>query len=306
MQLMSVTDVVYGLPPVGLAEVPEGAAQVSPLIPGSVRLEELAAGSARSLVMLAAPGTIERRHAVALALRALTPGGRLSVMAPKDRGGARLARELRDLGCNFAEEARRHHRICVLERPSGELPLGEAIAAGAPRHIENLALCTQPGVFSWDRIDPGTALLLAHLPALSGEGADLGCGLGVLSRAVLASKAVTALALLDIDRRAIDMARRNVADPRASYRWEDLREAEIESRSLDFVVMNPPFHDGGSEDQSLGRTFIRRAAEALRPGGVLWLTANVHLPYEAGLKEAFREVTVKASANGYKVFEARR
>ncbi|WP_430913211.1 class I SAM-dependent methyltransferase [Methylobacterium sp. sgz302541] len=306
MNAIPATDVVYGLPPQGLAEIPAGAAQVSPLIPGSVRLEDLEAGSARSLVMLAAPGTIERRHAVALALRALGPGGRLSVMAPKDRGGARLARELRDLGCDLSEEARKHHRICTLERPAAELPLGEAIEAGAPRHIENLALCTQPGVFSWDRIDPGTALLMAHLPALSGEGADLGCGLGVLARAVLASDKVTGLALLDIDRRAVEMARRNVGDPRATFRWADVRDAEIERGALDFVVMNPPFHDGGSEDQALGQTFIRRAAEALRPGGVLWLTANVHLPYEAGLNAAFRSVTLRASANGYKVFEARR
>ena len=46
---------------------------------------------------------------------------------------------------------------------------------------------------------PGTALLLETLPPLSGRGADLGCGLGILARAVLASEAVTALTLLDID-----------------------------------------------------------------------------------------------------------
>ncbi|GBU18330.1 MULTISPECIES: methyltransferase [Methylobacterium] len=297
---------VYGLPPRELAAVPPDAAQVSPLIPGSARLEDCAEGSARALVMLAAPGTIERRHALALALRALEPGGALTVMAPKDRGGARLAKELRALGLDLAEEARRHHRICTLRRPSGALPLAEALDAGAPRHIDNLALCTQPGVFSWDRIDPGTALLLETLPPLSGRGADLGCGLGILARAVLGSPAVTALTLVDIDRRAVEMARRNVVDPRASLRWEDLRVAEFETGRLDFVVMNPPFHDGGTEDQALGQTFVRRAAEMLRPGGALWVTANAHLPYEAVLRGAFREVTQRAGAGGYKVYEARR
>ena len=130
--------------------------------------------------------------------------------------------------------------------------------------------------------------------------------LGILARAVLGSPAVTALTLVDIDRRAVEMARRNVVDPRASLRWEDLRVAEFETGRLDFVVMNPPFHDGGTEDQALGQTFVRRAAEMLRPGGALWVTANAHLPYEAVLRGAFREVTQRAGAGGYKVYEARR
>ena len=31
--------------------------------------------------------------------------------------------------------------------------------------------------------------------------------------------------------------------------------------------MNPPFHDGGAEDQSLGKAFIQSAAKMLRKGG---------------------------------------
>jgi 16S rRNA (guanine1207-N2)-methyltransferase len=70
--------------------------------------------------------------------------------------------------------------------------------------------------------------------------------------------------------------------------------------------MNPPFHDGGVEDQALGRTFIRRAAEALRPGGTCWLVANRHLPYEAELKAHFRRVAPIVEAEGYKIYEAQR
>ena len=75
---------------------------------------------------------------------------------------------------------------------------------------------------------------------------------------------------------------------------------------LDFVVTNPPFHDGGTEDRELGKAFIRCAASALRKGGALWLVANRHLPYEPVLASAFARVDVRREQGGYKVFEARR
>lgn len=297
---------VYGLPPVDLAEAPEAAMQLSPLVVDSMRLEDIADSTLDSATVLAPPGTIERRYVLAHVLRALAPGGRLTALAPKDRGGTRLAKELAGFGCPAADQPRRHHRICTATRPSTVTGLDAAINEGGPRHIDNLALCTQPGVFSWDRLDPGTALLMSRLPTLKGKGADFGCGLGLLGRAVLGSAAVTEMTFIDLDRRAIEMARRNVADSRARIVWGDLRAPKALPSGLDFVVSNPPFHDGGGEDQALGKAFIQRAAEALRPGASLWLVANAHLPYEALLRELFRAVTPVALEGGYKVFEARK
>lgn len=297
---------VYGLPPVDLAETPDTALQVSPVIVGSSRLEDVPDGSLEGATVYAPAGTIERRYVLAHALRALAPGARLTALAPKDRGGARLAKELAGFGCVPSDMPKRHHRICTVARPPEPAGLGVAIDEGGPRHIDNLALCTQPGIFSWDRLDPGTALLMHRLPALKGRGVDLGCGLGLLGRAVLVSSAVTEIILIDLDRRAIEMAKRNVSDPRARIVWGDLRAASGLPTGLDFAVSNPPFHDGGGEDQALGKIFIQRAADSLRSGGTLWLVANAHLPYEATLRERFRSVETVAQEGGYKVFEARR
>lgn len=295
------TDAVYGAPPPRLA--PSAGVQLSPLIPGSTALESLEPQSLEVISMLAPPGVVERRYAVALALRALKAGGELTVLAPKDKGGSRLAKELAAFGLDPQETFKAHHRICVVARPEQIAGLDEAIAAGAPRQGPD-GLWTQPGVFSWDRIDPGTALLAELLPVLSGEGADFGCGVGVLSLAVLASPKVTKLTLLDTDGRAVAAAERNVDDPRASILWADLRKVELSG--LDFVVMNPPFHDSGREDQSLGVAFIQKAAAALRKGGICWLVANRHLPYEAELAPLFSGVILKGQTGGYKVYEARK
>jgi 16S rRNA (guanine1207-N2)-methyltransferase len=297
---------VYGAPPRALVEISTDALQVSPLVPGAGVLEALAPDSLARAVVAAPPGTVERRYVLARMLQALAPDAPLVVLAPKDKGGSRLGKELEALGCAVDEHGRKHQRICHTRRPQASVGLEAAIAAGAPHYSKTLDLWTQAGVFSWDRPDPGTQHLIAALPPLKGRGVDLGSGLGVLARAVLsANEAVSNLALVDLDRRAIEASRRNVEDPRATFHWADARTAP-ELSGLDFVVMNPPFHDHGLEDRDLGQAFIRRAHEVLRTGGVLWLVANRHLPYEAVLNTLFKRVTAHGENTGFKIFEARR
>ena len=295
---------VYGTPPADLLDVPVNPIQFSPLMPGASALELQGEGSLASITMLAPPGTLERRYAMALALRAVAPGGSFRALAPNDRGGTRLRKELQALGCTVEEAARRHHRIVVCARPAKLTEVDEALSNGGPRLVPGLDLWSQPGVFSWDRIDPGTALLLGHLPALSGRGADFGCGIGILARAALASAKVEQITLIDIDRRALEAAQRNLDDPRTRFRWADVRDQNPELAELDFVVMNAPFHDAGTEDRMLGLSFVQRAAEVLRNGGVCWLIANRHLPYEAVMKPLFKRVDLKIETGGYKIYEA--
>ena len=298
------SEIVYGRPSPALAAPTPAATQVSPLIPGAEAIETIADHALDSALIAAPPGTVERRYVLAQALRALKPGAALTVLAPKDKGGMRLRGELEAFGCVVSESARRHHRIATCAAPHAPGGLNEAIAAGGPQLATRLGLWSQPGVFSWDRLDPGTALLLEALPPLGGRGADLGCGVGVLARAVLASPNVSSLLAIDIDARAIAAARRNVEDERATFDHRDVRGPA--PADLDFVVMNPPFHDAGREDRALGQAFIAAAAESLRSGGVCWMVANIALPYEAVLAACFARVTSVTQARGYKVYEARR
>ncbi len=70
--------------------------------------------------------------------------------------------------------------------------------------------------------------------------------------------------------------------------------------------MNPPFHDAGWETKALGQRFIQAAHGALRKGGVLWMVANLHLPYEAVLEPVFARVERRGAGGPYKVFEAKK
>ena len=269
-------------------------------------VEDAVTAGYASFIVAAPPGVLERRFVIAHALRALAPDGELVALAPKDMGGSRLRKELEAFGCAVNETARRHHRICVVRKPAAPTGLDAAIAEGGLQRVEPLGLWSQPGVFSWDRIDPGTAQLMASKPRFAGRGADFGSGIGVLAKTVLSSPDVTALALIDIDARAVAASRRNVEDARASFLQADLRGPAPGVSDLDFVVMNPPFHIGGREDRGLGQQFVRQAAAALRKGGTLRLVANIGMPYEAVLNEAFKTVTPLGQRDGYKLIEARK
>lgn len=313
---------IYGRPPL-IFDPPTDAVQVSPRHPGSAVLEDLTPESVDHAVVHAPAGAVERRYTLALVLRALKPGGRIDAMAPKTKGGARLAKELKGFGVDCEVVSKAHFKRCLGVRPDTLTGIEAAIAEGAPRLVpwtpsvpeEEGGFWSQPGIFAWDRVDAGTELLMNEvllfqgvgLP-IKGVGADLGCGAGLLGGQILVDgwwPEVTSLRMIDLDRRAVEAARRNVKDPRASFEWADVLTL-AEAADLDFVVTNPPFHDGGEEDKRLGKAFIQKAAGLLKKGGTLWLVANRHLPYEAELNARFAKVTMVVDQGGFKIFEARK
>jgi 16S rRNA (guanine1207-N2)-methyltransferase len=296
--------VLYGDILESLVAKPVDGLQVSPVHPGSVPLEALKPATFDGLIMRAPANTVERRHEIAHALRALKLGAPICIYAPKDRGGTRLAKELEGFGVQVRDQPKHHHRIVTGRRPEALVGLEEAIHVGQLRLVEALGLLSQPGLFSWDRLDIGTACLLHVLPQLSGRIGDFGCGCGVLSKSVLTHQGVTAVIGFDLDRRAITAATANIVDPRFSGVWVDLCQYGPGVSNLDAIVMNPPFHFAGKEDPNIGLRMIERAADALRPGGALWLTANRHLPYEGVLRARFKSATLRSEAQGFKVYQA--
>lgn len=254
----------------------------------------------------------EARALLARAIARTAPGGRVVACMLNAEGARSGESDLGRLAGPLQTVSKNHCRVFWTGPLQGaaDPALADAWAQlDAPRMILDGRYLSRPGVFAWDRVDPASALLAAHLPGdIAGRGADLGAGWGYLATEVLARSArVTALDLYEAEARALDLARSNLAPFAAraalGFHWQDVTAGL--SQRYDFIVCNPPFHAHGRADRpDIGRAFIAAAAAALNPGGRLWLVANRHLAYEAVLDANFGRVRTLAQQQGFKVVEA--
>jgi 16S rRNA (guanine1207-N2)-methyltransferase len=244
---------------------------------------------------------------LAEALERTIPGGLIVVAGGKEDGIASLRRRVGQLLKIEGSEPKYHGVAFWLRRPDDLTAASELRAANTDMLVE--AYRTAPGVFSHDRIDPGSRLLVANLPSdVSGAVADFGAGWGYLARELLSrNDGVSRMDLYEAEFEALEAARMNLAAVRSAaetgFFWTDLLAEPVERR-YDFVVMNPPFHAGRAAEPAIGQGMIAAAARALKPRGRLLLVANRQLPYEQVLAREFREAGEKAGDGRYKVLWA--
>jgi len=99
------------------------------------------------------------------------------------------------------------------------------------------------GLFSCDKVDAASILLLENIPVLTGRVLDLGCGYGAIG-IVLAKINDIELTMSDINSIALDYAAKNaklnqvIAQCIHSDGFDDI------SGMYDNIVLNPPIHAG--------------------------------------------------------------
>jgi len=173
-------------------------------------------------------------------------------------------------------------------------------------HGREYRLDSAGGVFSADRLDAGTAVLLRKAPLpgpdTTGTLLDLGCGYGPIS-AVLVSEAprITVYAV-DVNRRALELVRRNADAVGAGARVVPATPDEVPA-DLRFAQIwsNPPIRVGKAELHTLLDRWLPRLA----PDGVAWLVVARHLGGDTVQRWLVEErgwrVERHASQKGYRV-----
>jgi 16S rRNA (guanine1207-N2)-methyltransferase len=186
----------------------------------------------------------------------------------------------------------------------------------------HLRLRTDRGVFSPDKVDLGTRVLLETVPAPPARGRllDLGCGYGPIAL-TMASRAPGARVVgVDVNGRAVGLARRNAAEhglaharfavvsPEGRPAAEDGEDAptaqELEG-PFDAVWSNPPIRVGKDVLHAMLRTWLGR----LTPEGTAHLVVQRHLGADSLQKWLDAQglpAERVASRAGYRVLAVRR
>ncbi|UDF02801.1 class I SAM-dependent methyltransferase [Asticcacaulis sp. AND118] len=274
------------------------------LKPAGFALRDPADTALHPLVIVLPPRQREEYRALlARAVATAEPGGTVLACVSNLEGAKTVENDLKALCGNVASLSKNKCRAfwATTDAPNADL-VTQWLALDAPRPILDGRFVSRPGLFAWDRIDAGSKRLAEHLPLLSGHGADLGGGFGYLSDEVLRRNPGVRIDLYEAEQRAVELSESNlkVYGERVSCHWRDVTKG-IDG-AYDFIVSNPPFHAGRADLPELGQAFIRAAAAGLKPGGSLYMVANRHLPYEAGLKGAFKSVVALHEDRDYKVY----
>jgi 16S rRNA G1207 methylase RsmC len=169
-------------------------------------------------------------------------------------------------------------------------------------------LLASSGMFSAERLDPGTAVLLrkAPLPTVGGAYLDLGAGYGPIACTLATSAPTARVYAVEVNSRALELLRRNarsldVAD-RLTAGTPDEIPADV---TFDGIWSNPPIRIGKAALHAVLDRWLPR----LRPDGVAWLVVARNLggdSLQAWLADRGWQVDRHASQKGYRVLRVGR
>ncbi|MEV4007874.1 methyltransferase [Actinomadura sp. NPDC049753] len=139
----------------------------------------------------------------------------------------------------------------------------------------HLRLDTDSGMFSPDRVDPGTRVLLETVPPppAAGDLLDLGCGYGPIAITMAKRSPQASVLGVDVNRKALAMAESNAnAAGLDNVRFTLADDADPGLRFA-AIWSNPPIRIGKAALHDLLLTWLPRLA----PGGLAHLVVQKHL-----------------------------
>lgn len=169
-----------------------------------------------------------------------------------------------------------------------------------------LTLTADRGVFSGDRLDPGTKLLLLEAPPLGGTdrtALDLGCGWGPIACVTAVRAPGATVWAVDVNARARELTAENATAAGVADRVRVVAPQDVpDDVTFDRILSNPPIRIGKQALHEL----LERWLDRLAPGGRAHLVVQKHLGSDSlarWLTEQGFITTRLCSRAGYRVLE---
>lgn len=166
-----------------------------------------------------------------------------------------------------------------------------------------MTFLTDAGVFSKKMIDYGSQVLLSTIDFSKGDTIlDLGCGYGPLGLTLVKSQAVKAT-LVDINLRALDLARKNAELNKVSAEIFQSNVYDQVTGIFDHIISNPPIRAG----KQVVHQVITGSFEHLTLGGDLTIVIQKKQgapSAKAKMEEVFGNCEVVKKDKGYYILRS--
>lgn len=163
----------------------------------------------------------------------------------------------------------------------------------------SLRFKTDAGVFSRQKVDYGSNMLIETLPPLRGTVLDLGCGYGPIGISLAALNPEAVVTLVEVNQRAVSLARENILLNQVANAAVCQGDGFSPlSGRFQTIVTNPPIRAGKRVIYPL----LEESLQRLEPGGSLWLVVQKKQGAASmltKLEEVFGGCTVVNKRGGY-------
>ena len=148
-------------------------------------------------------------------------------------------------------------------------------------------LYTNNGLFSKDKFDYGTKLLLdsIDISKLSGNVLDLGCGIGVVGIILGTINKNINIDMIDINERAISLVRDNLTLNKVKANVFSSDVYSNVNKKYDYIITNPPIRAG----KEVVRKFLLGGYDYLNDNGILYFVMRK----DHGVKSMIKELENK-------------
>jgi 16S rRNA (guanine1207-N2)-methyltransferase len=282
---------------------------------GDVSLPEDMYGNLNVIFIQIPKGRMLARRWLTQAYHALCDNGTMYLVGSNQAGIQSIIKDAHALfGNSCVLGYKKGNRIAQFSRQNGDRQLPSwadlpGITANSwvefhlSLHGHDFCIHSLPGVFSFDRLDEGTRLLLDAIKISPGTRVlDVGCGYGIIGLfAVMEGAEMVHL---------VDNDLLSVASCRETLAMNGIRNAEVfpsdllestPSVSYDLILSNPPFHAGHAVEYQIAEELIRQSYQNLVPGGRLVIVANRFLRYDRLISIIFGNVTTLIETGKYHV-----
>ena len=152
---------------------------------------------------------------------------------------------------------------------------------------KNYNLYSDNGVFSKDKFDYGTRLLLdsIDISKLSGNVLDLGCGIGVVGIILGTINKNINIDMIDINERAISLVRDNLTLNKVKANVFSSDVYSNVNKKYDYIITNPPIRAG----KEVVRKFLLGGYDYLNVNGILYFVMRK----DHGVKSMIKELENK-------------